>query len=58
MITVLATFSNTFIADELVAGFTVEFKFSVSMLRAVMGGIFSKEFVMSHHPPLQVPFWG
>ncbi len=38
----LAIFSNTFIADELIAGFTVEFKFSISMLRAVMGGIFRR----------------
>ncbi len=43
MITVtLATFSNTFIADELIAGFIVEFKFSVSMLRAVKGDLFRR----------------
>ncbi len=36
MIMVLATFSNTFIADELVAGF----KLYVSMLTVVMGGFF------------------
>ncbi len=42
MITVLSTFSNTFIADKLVAGFTVEFKFSVRMLTVVMGGHFRK----------------
>ncbi len=39
-------------ADELVAGFTVEFKFFTSILRAVMHGwSFSKEFAMLHHPP-------
>ncbi len=42
MITVLATSNSTFIADELVTGFTKEFKFFTSMLRAVVGGIFSK----------------